>query len=261
MSSMRNAVQRRNYKERAQPKERERWGLLEKHKDYSLRAKDYNAKKARLKILRQKAADRNPDEFHYGMLSRKSKQGRMIADRGNPVLSHEAVKLLKTQDAGYLQTMIQKTRKTVERLNEEFVLKGKEGAGEVHVLGQGSGIGEKVVFVGDREEQMGWRPDIHLEEPSGSLQQDPDDETPRQHPQSRRELTKQAQAQKEKLLLRKRHEKEQKARRAKLAALKVREKDLRAAENELEMQRAKMSNSVGGTNKAGVKWKVRERKR
>lgn len=32
MSSMRNAVQRRNHKERAQPLEREKWGILEKHK-------------------------------------------------------------------------------------------------------------------------------------------------------------------------------------------------------------------------------------
>ena len=29
---MRNAVQRRNHKERAQPREREKWGVLEKHK-------------------------------------------------------------------------------------------------------------------------------------------------------------------------------------------------------------------------------------
>ena len=32
MSSMRNAVQRRNHKERAQPKSREKLGILEKHK-------------------------------------------------------------------------------------------------------------------------------------------------------------------------------------------------------------------------------------
>jgi hypothetical protein len=32
MSSMRNAVQRRNHKERAQPEERKKWGLLEKRK-------------------------------------------------------------------------------------------------------------------------------------------------------------------------------------------------------------------------------------
>lgn len=29
---MRNAVQRRNHRERAQPIEREKWGILEKHK-------------------------------------------------------------------------------------------------------------------------------------------------------------------------------------------------------------------------------------
>ncbi|MBC9703263.1 MAG: hypothetical protein H9W83_12295 [Leuconostoc sp.] len=32
MSSMRNAVQRRNHRERGQPEERAKWGLLEKHK-------------------------------------------------------------------------------------------------------------------------------------------------------------------------------------------------------------------------------------
>ena len=32
MSSMRNAGQRRNHKERAQPEERKKWGLLEKRK-------------------------------------------------------------------------------------------------------------------------------------------------------------------------------------------------------------------------------------
>ena len=32
MSSMRNAVQRRNHKERAQIQGREKWGILEKHK-------------------------------------------------------------------------------------------------------------------------------------------------------------------------------------------------------------------------------------
>lgn len=32
MSSMRNAVQRRNHRERAQPLERQKWGILEKHK-------------------------------------------------------------------------------------------------------------------------------------------------------------------------------------------------------------------------------------
>lgn len=62
-------------------------------------------------------------------------------------------------------------------------------------------------------------------------------------------------------LLRKQCRKEQDARRSKLAALKAREKDLIEAENELDLQRAKMSNSVGGTTKGGAKWRVRERKK
>lgn len=33
------------------------------------------------------------------------------------------------------------------------------------------------------------------------------------------------------------------------------------AERELELQRAKLSNSIGGVTKAGFKWKVRERKK
>ncbi|KAL9640333.1 MAG: hypothetical protein Q9164_000336 [Protoblastenia rupestris] len=269
MSSMRNAVQRRNHRERAQPKEREKWGLLEKHKDYSLRAKDYNAKKARLKILRQKATDRNPDEFHYGMLSNKSKQGRKIADRGNPVLSHAAVKLLKTQDAGYLQTMIQKTRRAIERFEGEFVLGEEYGGGEVDVLGREMGRGEKIVFVDNQEEQQGWTAEVQFGRGSGNLlggtvAEDQDleiNERPIQHSKARRKLAKEEQAHKEETLVRRKHKNEQNARRTKLAALKLREKDLRDAENELELQRAKMSNTVGGINKAGVKWKVRERKR
>ena len=32
MSLMRHSIQRRAHRERAQPKEREKWGILEKHK-------------------------------------------------------------------------------------------------------------------------------------------------------------------------------------------------------------------------------------
>ena len=48
---------------------------------------------------------------------------------------------------------------------------------------------------------------------------------------------------------------------SRLRALKKRESELVAAEEELELQRAKMNNTVGGVNKNGVKFKVRERKR
>src|ERR1700759_1288395 len=118
MSSLRNAVTRRPHKERSQPESRERkWGILEKHKDYSLRAQDYNAKKKKLSQLSQKAREKNPDEFTFGMI-RSGKAGlgkhnsrttgdegeknQSVTTTGKP-LSHDAVRLLKTQDAGYLR--------------------------------------------------------------------------------------------------------------------------------------------------------------
>ncbi|KAH6692638.1 small-subunit processome, partial [Plectosphaerella plurivora] len=131
MSSMRNAVQRRSHRERAQPTERKRLGLLEKHKDYKLRAQDHNRKKEKLKALRQKAADRNEDEFYFGMLSRdgpgsrhgqgKRWKGTVAGDRGNRSLDVDVVRLLKTQDIGYVRTMRSTTAKQVLKLREQVV--------------------------------------------------------------------------------------------------------------------------------------------
>ncbi|KAK1861319.1 hypothetical protein I4F81_003903 [Pyropia yezoensis] len=67
-SSWRKAAPRREHKERSQPAARARkWSLLEKKKDYTLRARDYHSKQARLAVLRDKAAARNPDEFYHRM--------------------------------------------------------------------------------------------------------------------------------------------------------------------------------------------------
>jgi len=67
MSSLRNSLHRRNHKERSQLSHRQRFGILEKHKDYVLRARDYHSKQDRIKRLQQKAAERNKDEFYFGM--------------------------------------------------------------------------------------------------------------------------------------------------------------------------------------------------
>ncbi|KAI4104693.1 MAG: hypothetical protein LQ339_003771 [Xanthoria mediterranea] len=276
MSSMRNAVQRRNHKERAQPAHREKWGILEKHKDYSLRAKDYNEKKKRLKILREKAAERNPDEFSYSMLSSKTdKHGRKIQDRGNVSLSQDAVKLLKTQDAGYIRTMIQQTRRAREKMEQEYLLMG---GGSVKVLGceDRRERGSHVIFADNLEEQRALGV-IHgkgrgTSSSNGQTEQstskhftadiiDSSDGTssaPRQlMPQEAQAL----QAQKQDRAARKRRKRRDETRQSKLSALKTREKELIATELQLEHQRARMSNSIGGINKAGLKWKVRERKK
>ncbi|KAI9869968.1 MAG: hypothetical protein M1830_004880 [Pleopsidium flavum] len=276
MSSMRNAVQRRNHRERAQPLEREKWGVLEKHKDYSLRAKDYNDKKKRLRILRQKAADRNPDEFHFAMMSSKTHNGgQKLADRGNKALSQEAVKLLKTQDAGYLRTMSQRARKERERLEKDYVL--GEGKG-VRVLSQSaeSAVGQHTVFVDSREEQRSFDPEKWFgttekglgriynrprTENAENIPRSEEDETQKTRAKSKRAIEAERQALKDQKALRRLHQRGEDARRHRLEAAKARERDLMAAEQGLDLQRARMNNSVGGVNRNGVKWKVKERRR
>jgi len=213
------------------------------------------------------------------MLSSKTdKHGRKIADRGNKALSTEAVKLLKTQDAGYLRTMGQKTRRAREKVEMEYVL--GDGMGKVNVVGgESRRTAEKVVFVGSKEEQRRYATDGKRAEPEGQGLEDIDTEEmmmindqeevhdtlddlpPLQPKQSKTLLEAQEAALRKQRALRKQHKRDQETRRSKLEALKTRERDLFAAERELEVQRAKMSSSIGGVTKAGLKWKVRERKR
>lgn len=83
-ASLRNALKRKTHKERAQPGERRRYGLLEKQRDYVLRAKDFHKKEETLNTLRGKAALRNPDEFYFAMEKQRTKSGVHVAS------THEA---------------------------------------------------------------------------------------------------------------------------------------------------------------------------
>ncbi|KAK7550970.1 U3 snoRNP-associated protein-like protein Utp11 [Phyllosticta citricarpa] len=273
-SSMRNAVQRRNHRERAQPLERQKWGLLEKNKDYKLRAKDHKEKKKRLKILRQKAVDRNPDEFSFGMLSSgiNKATGTKKGDRGNEALSNDVVKLLKTQDAGYIRTMLQKVRKERQKAEEGFVLDDEEG--EIEALKGRAGKGKHTVFVGNQEEQSNFQPEEwfgvedeeQLMKPWGrrikkSKKQDDDEEMKNDQVSQKPTPKDDASAAREQRRIRKMREQAREQKRLRIEALKNRERELVLAEQEIEKQRAKMSNQVGGVNKNGVKFKVRERKK
>ncbi|PGH06199.1 hypothetical protein AJ79_06587 [Helicocarpus griseus UAMH5409] len=268
MSSMRNAVQRRQHRERAQPAAREKWGLLEKHKDYSLRARDYNVKKAKLQRLREKARDRNPDEFAFGMMSDRSKKQGKHGAREAPDLSHEAIKLLKTQDAGYLRVMGEKVRRQLEAAEEELRLQeGISGMFEgVEEMDNGKG-GRKVLFADSAEEQRRLR-----EEQEDHMDEDDDDEEgeteelsfgekQRQVQKSKKQIEAEERARKEMLAARKLKRRAAEVRNRKVEALRIQHKELVAAEQELDRQRGKMENSVGGVNKYGIKWKIRERKK
>eukprot|EP01038_Epipyxis_sp_PR26KG_P015182 gene15182-20451_t len=102
MSSLRNAVKRVTHKERAQPSNRKKLGLLEKHKDYVIRAKDFKQKQQRLSILRQKAAEKNPDEFYFKMNKSGVKNGIHKSLDLNNNVDPTIIPLMKTQDLGYI---------------------------------------------------------------------------------------------------------------------------------------------------------------
>ncbi|OJI96972.1 hypothetical protein ASPVEDRAFT_119881 [Aspergillus versicolor CBS 583.65] len=287
MSSMRNAVQRRQHRERGQLQGREKWGILEKHKDYSLRAKDYAKKKAQLKRLEEKARDRNEDEFAFGMMSShsgtKGKHGHGMRDSATSRgLNHDAIKLLKTQDAGYLRTVGERVRREMEKVKEEVrvqegirgVLGGRESEGDEEEDDEDDwdGFGavekkpKKLVFADDRDSQKALKRTLQEEEDKED-EEDGDDSfgarvrEQQKKQKTRKELEAEKQALNDARRARKLKKRADETRKNKLKALEKQFADITAAERALDLQRAKMSNSIGGVNKNGMKFKIKERKR
>ncbi|OJT11950.1 U3 small nucleolar RNA-associated protein 11 [Trametes pubescens] len=120
MSSLKNSLHRKSHKERSQLSHRTRLGLLEKHKDYVLRARDYHSKQDRINLLREKAATRNKDEFYFSMTKEKTEGGVHVKDRGAQALPTDIVKVLKTQDENYLRTMRAAGLKKIDKLKSQL---------------------------------------------------------------------------------------------------------------------------------------------
>jgi U3 small nucleolar RNA-associated protein 11 len=272
---MRNAAPRRPHRERAQPAARAKWGLLEKHKDYSLRAADYNLKKRKLNQLQNKAKDRHPDEFAYGMLSAKTAgQGKHGKGGRENELAHDAVKLLKSQDAGYLRVVLGRGRKEVRRLEEGLGLDAEGGKGRKVVFDEQERalVTEEDEVAGDNPQRVLKDVDVNAiaqEVLDDAEMEGSDDngeaasrvESPPRMVLSKKTLAKEQDALARLKAERKRRKRLQDMRTAKLELLKKRQKEIMAAADQLDEQRAKMARTIGGTNKNGVKFKVRERKR
>ncbi len=130
--AFRSVIHRREHLERHQPAARARFGLLEKKKDYVARARNFHAKEERLRALRAKAANRNPDEFYHGMLSSRTKGGLHVAEPSRAKLSGDMLHVLRTQDKAYVSAVKGAEDRRVERLQAAL-----SGAPELRAAGRG----------------------------------------------------------------------------------------------------------------------------
>ncbi|SCV00305.1 LAMI_0G04170g1_1 [Lachancea mirantina] len=141
MAKLVHNVQKKQHRERSQVASRARLGFLEKHKDYVKRAQDFHRKQATLKVLRGKAQERNPDEYYHGMHTRSvDARGRLETSRRgedeDSSLTTDQVKLLKSQDANYVRTLLQRQRQQLERDTQATLFRAR---------------GQHTVFVEDRD--------------------------------------------------------------------------------------------------------------
>jgi U3 small nucleolar RNA-associated protein 11 len=100
---------------------------LEKKKDYKQRADDYHKKEERIKMMRQKASMRNPDEFYFGMHKSKVRDGKHVSDDDYRKLDPELVRVMKSQDLSYVRMQRQKDMKRAERLQVSLQLLDEGG--------------------------------------------------------------------------------------------------------------------------------------
>ena len=93
--------------------------MLEKKKDYILRARDFHSKEKKLKQLREKAAFRNPDEFYFKMENTITRNG-VHSENRNEKWDSSTLKLLKTQDQNYVNYMRSVNLKKMDKLKESL---------------------------------------------------------------------------------------------------------------------------------------------
>lgn len=108
--------------------------------------------------LKRKAEERNPDEFYFAMEKARTKQGVHVVPTAQAnKYSQEQLRLMKSQDVGYLNLKAQAERKKVERMQESL-----------HLIGAPAQR-QHVVFVDDEEEAKKFNPEEHFDTPAELL--------------------------------------------------------------------------------------------
>jgi U3 small nucleolar RNA-associated protein 11 len=122
MRQVRNALssQRRQHRERSQPKARQKMGLLEKKKDYKQRAVDWHRKEDRIAALKEKASMRNPDEFYFAMHNARTKDGVHTIKRVGKQYTAAALKAMNGQDKAYMTMQLEKEKRRIDRMQNEL---------------------------------------------------------------------------------------------------------------------------------------------
>uniref|UniRef100_A0A8C5EUL8 U3 small nucleolar RNA-associated protein 11 n=1 Tax=Gouania willdenowi TaxID=441366 RepID=A0A8C5EUL8_GOUWI len=147
MSSFRKALKskQKNHHERSQPGARKHMGLLEKKKDYKLRADDYHKKQNTLSALRKKAMEKNPDEFYFNMINSKLQDGvhTINKPKEEDEVTEEQKNMMRTQDIKYVEMKRVAEAKKIERLK-----------GELHLLDADSKQKNKHTFFVDSKKEV-----------------------------------------------------------------------------------------------------------
>jgi U3 small nucleolar RNA-associated protein 11 len=120
MRSFTKSQKKREYKERGQIRSRRKWGMLEKKKDYRVRARDYNEKKKKMRNIQEKIFFRNKDEFYPKMISTKSTEGIHDPTSTDKEYTKEELQLMKTQDVKYIQMKAAIDQRKADRLSSSL---------------------------------------------------------------------------------------------------------------------------------------------